>query len=107
MSKWLKKGDKVLVIAGNDKGRSGEVLGFKNKKVVVQGINLRKKHLKKNQEQKSGQIIDIECPIDMSNVAICNAESKRLSLKCKIREDGGKDLVYLDNGKEVVYRKIK
>lgn len=107
MSKWLKKGDKVLVIAGNDKGRSGEVLGFRKNRVVVQGINIRKKHLKRSQEQKTGQLIDIECPIDISNVSICNAESKRISLKLKIREDGGKDLVYLDKDKEVLYRKIK
>jgi len=107
MSKWLKKGDTVLVIAGNDKGRTGVVLGFKKNRVIIQGINLRKKHLKKTQEQKTAQIVDIECPIDKSNVAICNAESKPISLKVKIRENGGKDLVYFDKDKEVVYRKIK
>lgn len=107
MSKWLKKGDKVLVIAGNDKGRAGEILGFTKDRVVVQGINIRKKHLKKTQEQKTAQIVDIECPIHRSNVVVCNAESKRLSLKVKMREGGGKDLVYFDQDKEVVYRKIK
>ena len=81
MSKWLKKDDKVLVIAGNDKGRSGKVIGFRKERVLVEGINIRKKHMKKSQDQKAGQLLDIECPIHKSNVAFCTDEGKRISLK--------------------------
>jgi large subunit ribosomal protein L24 len=107
MSQWLKKGDTVLVIAGNDKGRTGKILGFKKGRVLVQGINIRKKHRKKTQEDKEGQIIDIECPIDRSNLAICTEEGKKLSLKVKYTENREKHLVYIDQDKEVMYRKIK
>jgi len=107
MSKWLRKDDNVVVIAGNDKGRTGKVLGFRKKRVLVQGINVRKKHVKKSQDQKAGQLVEIECPVDVSNVALCDKDSKPLSLKVKFQGGGGKDLVYFDQGNEVVFRKIK
>ena len=107
MSKWLRKNDSVVVITGNDKGRTGKVLGFLKERVLVQGVNMRKRHMKKTQEQKTGQIIDKECSIHRSNVAICNQDGKPLSLKVKYSDDGTKELVYFDNEKEVVYRKLK
>jgi large subunit ribosomal protein L24 len=70
MALKIKKGDKVKIIAGKDKDRTGEVTAVipdKNK-VVVAGINLAKKHQKPNQENQAGGIIDIERPIDISNV---------------------------------------
>jgi large subunit ribosomal protein L24 len=70
MALKIKKGDKVKIIAGKDKDRTGEVTAvIPNKnKVVVAGINLAKKHQKPNQENQAGGIIDIERPIDISNV---------------------------------------
>jgi large subunit ribosomal protein L24 len=70
MALKIKKGDKVKIIAGKDKDRSGEVTAvIPNKnQVVVAGINLAKKHQKPNQENQAGGIIDIERPIDISNV---------------------------------------
>lgn len=70
MALKIKKGDKVKIIAGKDKDRTGEVTAvIPNKnKVVVAGINLAKKHQKPNQENQDGGIIDIERPIDISNV---------------------------------------
>jgi large subunit ribosomal protein L24 len=70
MALKIKKGDKVKIIAGKDKDRTGEVTAVipdKNK-VVVAGVNLAKKHQKPNQENQAGGIIDIERPIDISNV---------------------------------------
>jgi len=107
VSKKLKLNDVVVVITGNDKGRTGKVLGFRKDRVLVQGVNVRKKHVKKSQDQKSGQIVEMEFPINRSNIAFSNENGKPLSLKVKFQEDGGKDLVYFDQGKEVVYRKIK
>ena len=65
----LKTGDKVVVIAGKDKGKEGNITKvLKNEnKVVVEGINVAKKHVKPN-GQTAGSIIDMELPIDASNV---------------------------------------
>ncbi|MCC6127764.1 MAG: 50S ribosomal protein L24 [Chlamydiae bacterium] len=108
MSKWIRKGDQVVVIAGNDKGKKGEVLGRKGEdRVLVQGVNVRKKHLKRTGETQAGRIVDIEVPIHISNVSLCTKEGKALRVKVKIKADGSRDLVYTDAGKEVVYRSVK
>jgi large subunit ribosomal protein L24 len=105
MNKWIKKNDRVVVITGNDKGKAGLVLARKEDKVIVQGINLRKKHLKKSQQNKMGQIVEMEMPIHISNVAYCNSDDKPIKVKLKLDETQ-KKLIYLDNGKEVVLRTI-
>ena len=88
----LRSGDEVVVIAGNDKGKSGKVLRFKEDRVVIEGVNVRKKHMKKTQENQQGQIIDIECPIHISNVKPC-VDGKGIKLKA-IFKDGKKTLVH-------------
>ena len=77
MSKWIRKGDRVLVIAGNDKGKSGEVLTRGEERIIVQGINVRKKHMKRTQETQGGRIIEMEVPIHISNVCLCDKEGKK------------------------------
>ena len=107
MSKWLRKSDDVVVIAGNDRGKVGKVLGFRNKKVLVQGVNLRKKHMKKSQAHPKGQIIDIECPIDMSNVMHA-VDGKGIKLKVRSNSKGEKELYYLDSeNKAQLYREVR
>jgi large subunit ribosomal protein L24 len=66
----FKKGDRVLVIAGNDKGQTGEVLEIMTKqgKVLVQGVNVRWKHRKATQKNPKGERVQSEFPIDASNV---------------------------------------
>ena len=66
----IKVGDNVLVIAGRDKGKNGKVIKtLKNDdKVVVEGINIVKKHVKPNNTNDKGGIFDIEAPIHVSNV---------------------------------------
>lgn len=78
MSKWIRKGDRVLVIAGNDKGKSGEVLSRGEERIIVQGINVRKKHLKRTQETQGGRIVEMEVPIHISNVCLCDKDGKKL-----------------------------
>jgi large subunit ribosomal protein L24 len=76
MSKMkIKKGDKVIVIAGDDKGKTGEVLRAmpKEGKVVVQGVNLVKRHTKPSQASAGG-IVTKEAAIQVSNVAIVTAD---------------------------------
>ncbi len=68
----VKKGDTVQVIAGKDKAKVGEVLAIypKLSKVVVEGVNLKTKHIKPQQEGESGQITTSEFPIHSSNVMV-------------------------------------
>lgn len=107
MSSWLKKDDKVLVIAGNDKGKTGVVLARGEDRVLVQGINIKKKHLKRRSENTRSEIISIETPIHISNVVPCTAEGKKIRLKSKKKDSGEKILYYVEGDKEVVYRTLK
>ena len=103
MSKLIKKNDRVVVITGNDKGKAGVVLSKNEDKVVVQGINMRKKHMKRTQQTQAAQILEMEMPIHISNVAFCNSNDEPVKVKVKVEKDS-KKLVYMDNGKEVVLR---
>lgn len=105
MSKWIKKGDTVKVIAGNDKGTVGEVLALSKSKVIVKGVNMRKKHLKRTQENQQGQILEIERPVHRSNVMLATSEGTLIRLKTKLK-DGKKVLYYKLQDKEVEYRKV-
>ena len=107
MSKWIRRGDQIVVIAGNDKGKTGEVLGRTGDRVLVQGINVRKKHLKRTQETQGGRIIDMEVPVHISNVSLCTKEGTPFRVKVKSHADGSRNLVYTEAGKEVVYRSVK
>jgi large subunit ribosomal protein L24 len=105
MSKWIKKGDKVVVIAGNDKGKTGDVIQLKGERILIQGINIRKKHAKRKTKAPGAEILEMECPIHVSNVSLCNDDGK--PIKVKVRQtDGKKELVYLEKGKEVTLRQV-
>jgi len=106
MSKWIKKGDKVVVIAGNEKGKTGEVLKRKEDRVVIQGVNIRKKHVKRRTRTATSEIMEIETPLHISNVSLCNAEGAPVKVKVRLAKDGTKELFYLDGKKEVLHRKI-
>ncbi len=106
MSKWIKKGDKVVAIAGNEKGKTGTVLARKEDRVVVEGLNVRKKHLKPRTKMSSG-IVEMEAPMHISNVSLCNDEGKPVKVAVKITDDGNKQLVYKQGKKEVIYRDVK
>lgn len=106
MSKWIRKGDKVVVIAGNDKGKTGTVIGRSADRVLIQGVNIRKRHLKAKNKAAGSQIIEMERPIHISNVSICNENGKPVKLKVKLNEDGSRDLVFKNNGSVTVYRNI-
>lgn len=68
----IRKNDTVEVIAGKDKGKRGEVVGVNLKKetVIVSGVNIVKKAMKKRSQQDQGGIAEIEAPLNISNVAI-------------------------------------
>lgn len=73
----IKKGDEVIVITGKDKGRRGTVTSVQDDgKVIVEGLNLAKKHQKGNpQAGVSGGIVEKEMPLDLSNVMLFNAKT--------------------------------
>lgn len=75
----LVKGDKVIVIAGNDKGKTGTIqkVDPKSNRVVVEGVNLRKKHKKPSQQNPEGSIVEIYAPINASNVALIDPKTKK------------------------------
>ncbi len=68
----IRKGDNVQVLSGNDKGKTGEVLEVlqKEDKVVVKGVNVRKKHVKARKQGEEGGIIPVECAIPASKVNV-------------------------------------
>jgi len=75
----VRKGDNVIVIAGNDRGKTGaiqEVLHDRDR-VVVEGINLRYKHLKPTQQSPQGERIRVECAIHASNVLFYDEKAKK------------------------------
>lgn len=105
MSRKLRKGDEVVVVAGNDKGKVGKVVKKLGQRIVVEGVNVRKKHMKRTQENQQGQIIDIECSIHASNV-MPSIDGKGVRLKAHINNEGKKELVALVDGKQVTYRAV-
>ena len=75
----LRKGDKVIVIAGKDQGKTGVIqkVDPKTNRVVVEGVNLLKKHKKPTQNNPEGSIVEIYAPIDASNVMIVDPKTKK------------------------------
>ncbi|MDN3508279.1 MAG: 50S ribosomal protein L24 [Simkaniaceae bacterium] len=106
-TKWIKSDDKVLIVAGNDKGKIGTVLARKQERILVQGVNVRKKHMKRKSENSKSEIVSIELPVHISNVALCDADGEKIKLKVKMSAEGSKELYYTKGGKEVVYRTVR
>ncbi len=89
----LKKGDKVVVIAGKDKTKEGKILSIdrKNNRVVVEGVNMITKHVKPGRTQQQGGIVNQEAAIDASNVMyLHNGKATRLGYKVEVKDVDGK-----------------
>ena len=99
----IKRDDEVIVIAGRDKGKRGTVRQVLDTgKLVVSGVNMIKKHTKPNpQAGVSGGIVEREAPIQISNVAIYNAEAGKADRVGYKVEDGKKVRVYKSDGSAV------
>lgn len=86
----LKKGDKVMVLSGNDKGKTGEILEVMPKlnKVIVKGVNIRKKHVKPRRAGEEGGIIPSEHPVHSSIVnVVCSKCGKPTRIGYEIKDD--------------------
>jgi large subunit ribosomal protein L24 len=100
----IKKGDKVRVLAGKDRGKEGEVMfAFPAKNtVIVEGVNLVKKHQRPQGEAQPGGIIDKDMPMHVSNVAVISPkDGKPTRVGYKILEDGTKVRVCKRTGAEL------
>ena len=98
----IKTGDIVVVTTGKDKGKEGKVLRVLSSKerVVVEGINIATKHIKKTAE-KAGERIEKEAPIHVSNVMILDGEGKASRITYSVSKKGEKGRVFQSSGKKV------
>jgi large subunit ribosomal protein L24 len=102
MAAKIRKGDKVVVLSGRDKGRTGEVFEVRptENTALVRGINLVKRHQKQTQNQEGG-IISKESPIHLSNIAYVGRDGKPTRIGFKIQADGTKVRVAKSSGAEI------
>jgi len=86
----IKKGDNVVVIAGNYKGKKGKVLKVfpKEKRALVEGVNIIKKHSRPSQQNPQGGILEKEAPVHISNLMIIGPDGKPTRVGKKVLEDG-------------------
>jgi large subunit ribosomal protein L24 len=102
MAAKIRKGDKVMVLTGRDKGRTGEVFEVRpaENKALVRGINMVKRHQKQTQAQEGG-IISKEQPVHLSNIAYVGKDGKPTRIGFKIHADGKKVRVAKSSGAEI------
>lgn len=106
-NKRIRKGDKVVITAGNDRGETGTVLSRTEEYAVIQGVNVRKKHVKKTQNNPQGGIISVERPIHVSKIAIADKDNKPVKLKVKVDGEGQRTLYYQNGKEEVTVRAVR
>ena len=103
MAAKIKKGDKVIVITGRDKGRSGEVIEMRRDdgRVLVRGVNMVKRHQRQTAQQEGG-IISKEAPVHLSNIAVADPkDGKPTRVGFKIHADGRKVRIAKRSGVEI------
>ena len=102
MARHVRKGDLVVVTAGKDRGRQGKVLRVipDDDRVVVEGVNVHKKHVKPNQLNPQGGVVEKEMPIHISNVSPV-VDGKATRVRFVTKSDGTKVRVAASNGQEL------
>ena len=96
MSLRIKKGDKVLILCGRDKGKTAKVIHVYPKigRALVEGVNMVKKHLRKSQQHPQGAVVSQELPIHVSNLSLIGPESNKATrFQTLIANDGSKQRV--------------
>jgi large subunit ribosomal protein L24 len=98
----IKTGDTVIVISGDDKGKTGKVTKVlpAEHKVIVEGLNVHKKHVKPTQANPQGAIVDKSLPIDISNVAFVGTDGKATKIGYKL--SGDKKVRYEKKSGEII-----
>ena len=104
MKLHVKKGDTVLVLSGNDKGKRGKVLSvdIKSRRAIVEGIRLVSKHTRPNAEHPQGGIIKQEAPIHISNLMVVDNSGKPTRVGRKKDEKTGKLVRYSKKTGEII-----
>ena len=99
----IKKGDTVVVLAGKDKGKTGEVTRVdpKASKVVVAGVNIAVRHRKPSQANPQGGLDRFEAPLHISNVAIADKNGKPSRVRIETGKDGKKTRVAVKTGEKI------
>ena len=100
----IKQGDEVIVVAGKDKGRRGTVLQIVGvDRILVEGINIARKHVKANPNQGvEGGILDRAMPLHISNVAVFNAKTKKGDrIGIRTSDDGTRERIFRSSGEAV------
>ncbi|MBP7805203.1 MAG: 50S ribosomal protein L24 [Candidatus Pacebacteria bacterium] len=99
----IKKGDNVIVLKGKDSGKKGKVLRVfpKLDTVLVDGLNMKKRHKKKTQSGGKGQMVDMSHPIRRSNVALVDPKSGKATRLGKKEVNGKKVRIARKSGQEV------
>jgi len=102
MAAKIRKGDKVVVLSGRDKGRTGEVIEVRpsEARALVRGVNLVKRHQKQTAQQEGG-IISKEAPIHLSNLAYADKDGKPTRVGFKLMGDGKKVRISKRSGVEI------
>ena len=102
MAAKIRKGDKVIVLTGRDKGRTGEVYEVRpdDGTALVRGVNMVKRHQKQSQNTEGG-IISKEAPIHLSNIAYLGKDGKPTRVGFKIQADGKKVRIAKSSGAEI------
>lgn len=100
----LKKGDKVIVIAGKERGKSATISQVmpKENKVILDGLNIVKRHRRRTMQSKSGQIIEKPMPIHASNVQLVDPKGgKQTRIKIVRDEKGARERVATKSGSKI------
>ncbi|PIR83856.1 50S ribosomal protein L24 [Candidatus Kaiserbacteria bacterium CG10_big_fil_rev_8_21_14_0_10_51_14] len=100
----LKKGDKVIIIAGKNKGQNGAIVRVlpRDNMVLLEGMNLVKKHRKPSSQNRKGQIIDKPMPLHASNVMLLDPKTgKGTRIKITRDKDGNRQRVAVKSGEEL------
>jgi large subunit ribosomal protein L24 len=100
----IRRGDRVRVIRGNHSGREGTVLRVEREKerVVIEGVNLRKRHMKPSQTNPEGGIVEFEAPVHVSNVMLLDPQtSEPTRVRSQVGADGRRERVAVRSGRVI------
>jgi large subunit ribosomal protein L24 len=100
----IRRGDRVMVIRGNHRGQEGTVLRVEPEKnrVVIEGINRRKRHMKPSQTNPEGGIVEFEAPVHASNVMLIDPQSgEPTRVRAQVGQDGKRERVSVRSGKVI------
>lgn len=100
---YIRKDDKIIVLSGKDKGKTGKVLKSipSEGMVVVEGVNIVKKHIKKNRSGKAGEVIEKSLPIDASKVALVDSKTGKPTRVRFEMKDGKKVRIAVKSGQAI------